>query len=343
MTFRSFVPRAFTLIEVLIGVLVLALALLGLAALFPVVAREQRQARETILSVSADSAAEATLKANVKLNVGDPVGDLESGWTNLRSEICANGVAQAILWSSALPRLYPTDQNPRGILLVPYGPSADTAVRLTPKLRLFPEPTAEDNSPTPVLVWDMVACAKVDPVTTADDFPIRVAVFSRRIDPQIRTAQGVSLARALFYGNAAGVTFGNPAIVPVAQDINGLLTGTGQSGSGSPIYAAPRAAKLTIVADPDTGVQNMLRISAKNATEAGYIRQLGQKLVDNRGVIYTVTKLPSLNGGSLGSLVDVVVDPLPPVESMALRGTRLEVAYVPQVPISVKVFEVGEK
>ena len=52
--------RGFTLIEVLIGVLVLSLALLGLGALFPVVLREQRIARETVLGVSVQRSAEIT-------------------------------------------------------------------------------------------------------------------------------------------------------------------------------------------------------------------------------------------------------------------------------------------
>ena len=54
--------RAFTLLEVLIGVLVLALALLALAAVFPVVVRTQRIARDTVVGTGVLNAAETMLR-----------------------------------------------------------------------------------------------------------------------------------------------------------------------------------------------------------------------------------------------------------------------------------------
>ncbi len=64
--------RAFTLIEVLIGVLVLALGLLGLGAIIPVVIREQRQAVNTTLGNEAGEAARKYLLSRPDL---DPAAD----------------------------------------------------------------------------------------------------------------------------------------------------------------------------------------------------------------------------------------------------------------------------
>ncbi|MBL9031865.1 MAG: hypothetical protein JNM80_09170 [Phycisphaerae bacterium] len=64
--------RAFTLIEVLIGILVLALGLLGLGAIIPVVVREQRLATDATLGVSVAEHAEGVLRARPALSPQAP-------------------------------------------------------------------------------------------------------------------------------------------------------------------------------------------------------------------------------------------------------------------------------
>src|SRR5688572_3958289 len=56
-------PRAFTLIEVLIAVLVLALGLLGLGAVFPVAVRAQRISSDDVLGTAAVNSARAYLNS----------------------------------------------------------------------------------------------------------------------------------------------------------------------------------------------------------------------------------------------------------------------------------------
>jgi prepilin-type N-terminal cleavage/methylation domain-containing protein len=64
---------AFTLIEVLIGVMVLALGLLGLGAVIPVVVRQQRQSMEAQLGLEAAKAARAYLTARPDLDPSTPM------------------------------------------------------------------------------------------------------------------------------------------------------------------------------------------------------------------------------------------------------------------------------
>ncbi|MFN0133094.1 MAG: prepilin-type N-terminal cleavage/methylation domain-containing protein [Phycisphaerales bacterium] len=64
--------RAFTLIEVLIGILVLALGLLGLGAVIPVVVREQRLATDATLGVAVAQHAEGVLRARPTLDPDAP-------------------------------------------------------------------------------------------------------------------------------------------------------------------------------------------------------------------------------------------------------------------------------
>ena len=62
------IPRGFTLIEVLIGILILAIALLGLGAVIPVVVKAQRQASDATQGLVAIEAAEGYLRNSAELN-----------------------------------------------------------------------------------------------------------------------------------------------------------------------------------------------------------------------------------------------------------------------------------
>ncbi len=59
MTTPDRIRRAFSLIEILIAVIILGLGLLGLAALFPVVIREQRIGTDNVLGVTVANSARA--------------------------------------------------------------------------------------------------------------------------------------------------------------------------------------------------------------------------------------------------------------------------------------------
>ena len=56
--------RAFTLIEVLIAILILALGLLGLGAVFPVVITQQRNANAVVEGESVASMAESIVRSS---------------------------------------------------------------------------------------------------------------------------------------------------------------------------------------------------------------------------------------------------------------------------------------
>jgi prepilin-type N-terminal cleavage/methylation domain-containing protein len=79
----------FTLIEVLMAAFVLALGVLGLAALFAGAARQQQIASETTQSVSLSKGAEATIRQNfgrLSSDCNDDLGFGSKEWVALRSE-----------------------------------------------------------------------------------------------------------------------------------------------------------------------------------------------------------------------------------------------------------------
>ncbi|MEK6701819.1 MAG: prepilin-type N-terminal cleavage/methylation domain-containing protein [Planctomycetota bacterium] len=315
----------FTLVEVLIGVLVLSLALLGLGALFPVVLREQRMARETVVGVSVQRSAAAYFENSGGLNPpGQPNGAPPiSGWVKLRPALTTR-------WECTLdpfrPYLYPYPAS-GNMAIGPLGGS--TPLPLTD--RLFPGGV---NS-TPTMVWDMAVCRSVpsgaisngmqqqlSPQMTA----MRVAVFTRRIDPKIRVRPGFTLYQDL----EAGV------VQAVAVDNSGTPTLNGIGNYAVPLYAGVFVAPTPVL----NGMYPVLVLDAANSTAAAIrgASQVGQLLVDNLGIVRTVT---SVDGYRLTVT--------PPMDKNAKRvsdnysagtGEGLQVTFTPGVASTAAVLTI---
>lgn len=364
---------AFTLIEVLMSIFVLALGLLGLGALIPGIIREQRVASDRTLGIVVANDAKAYLSARADLGrLGiPPSGGAGAGMGTTAGRSYGLGVwLRDDNWSPT----YAWDTNSidagdfedTGDVIVGQRVGGVPPVRIPLIDRLYPSPASGLDAPQ--FVWDFVA--RRLPPMEADGYPmladsglgllpgtpeawrtgVEIAVFVRRVDTGIRVRPNETGFGVMLRGS-------NP-ILPVGLDGNGAPTGAGADTAQSQIYAPP----LTLRAEYDGSRTSVLRLEADttlSGAEPGstvtlqnrllLAAQVGQQLVDNLGNVYTVDE--ALDSG--GSFVEVRVRPAIPAWVPATTGsvsgwddedgwTQIrQVVFVPQPPATAIVFRMG--
>jgi|GEM_PF-4363667 len=377
---------AFTLIEVLMGVLILSLALLGMAAVFPVVAREQRLARESVAGNSAANSVDSYIRsssmfsqpADVDANgmvqtrygwdllLGDD-STIKTDWskeTKVTGKIIVNGA------EISTPRYY-TDWE--GMRFAANGTATFPAagnIQIPVNQRIWPQRVnAED---TPLLVWDMVARRATggNEATRDDDDRVQAVIFVRRIDASIRVPNGSTLWDALTSGVAIPISSytdsGAPSLSgerssrPPLQDYSQVCVVSASKGR-IPIAVrkgdAPTILKLE--RSNNTGGKPWQQREIRGSTgEADYkdavalAMQVGQKLVDPFGTVYTVVDVGNIKDtfDKADSAADdyrlksgeILITPgLTPEALQAFAETpgRLDFIFTPQVPVEVLVRE----
>lgn len=177
--------RAFSLIEVLIAVVVLAFGMLGLAAVFPAVVKQQTTAKDSVQGVSVLRSAESWILGNVKLNEHQTVTNPSSllgptdranrldlaenrrGWETLVADTTWNVVNPESTWADelVLPVLF--NSSTAGLIYekwsgdiaigrpVKNGPVVERGVVIPLAQRLYPSPYSSLNA-KPEYVWDLV-------------------------------------------------------------------------------------------------------------------------------------------------------------------------------------------
>ncbi|MFK7760284.1 MAG: prepilin-type N-terminal cleavage/methylation domain-containing protein [Phycisphaerales bacterium] len=285
----------FTLVEVLIAILILALGLLGLGAVFPVVINQQREAIATVEGESVASMAETILKRSSEIVDFSPWFDPAS---NFGKEAASDtfftyewvvepfppysGYAQrpgfAGGFSGSLDGFWYV--NLEGVSNPP-STEADLNKALSVTDRLYPQPYSGSD---PKYVWDIVA--RRQPGTNRP----QLAVFIRNIDPNIRVSQGKSLSDALVIG-----VDGADPVLPVALDpaTGRPVADNGLPGASGYVYAAPQSLQVQVI---DSHLDWLIFEDANGTgfdTSISLATQVGQKLLDNTGTVRTVLGTPA--------------------------------------------------
>lgn len=296
--------RAFSLAEVLIAILVLALGLLGLGAVFPVVIAQQRDAQDVVYGESVAGAVAANIRSSAEtvtfhshLAPTDPNYwswfDADDDFGRDRPQ--ASGGEFMYEW--VIPQVagddtyqtWPNAPGPRynnfsdlesGVWFV--NQEDNTPNTMNPAIeqigqfllvrdRLVPQPFSGRD---PQFVWDLVA--RREP---GADRP-QVAIFVRRIDPRIKAPSDSSLSEVL----ATGAN-GNDPVLPVALDTMGRPAV--DNGTGMFFYAYPQTLQAQTFIDHLDWLA-IEDVGAGNDTSVAFATQPGQLLLDNTGTVRRV-------------------------------------------------------
>ncbi len=326
-SFRTRVLAAFSLIEVLISVLVLALGLLGLGAMFPVIIRQQRQATDATLGTMAANAARLELENNgifrgtpsLPAAAGGPIGDPTppDAWSVIYAELYARPIA--IRSNLVAPEYEPKT----GVMRV--GSSGDF-VEIPQAARLFPGPSKVGAQPR--YVWDLV-------YHWAGANRIEAFIIVRPIDPNIRLTPGLNLSDVLAPTDASGFLLDPTRLAVSVNQTSRLPTFDGSITAADYSVPVEMDVRRVVLNDSDTNPENdrnRITLDPSGATEnalAATAVRTGQKIIDKLGTIYTVVGIPKS-----GPAYTVLVDP--PIPGSIEESDDIgPVMFVPQTPASV--------
>lgn len=367
--------RGFSLVEVLIAILVLALGLLGLGAVFPAIISEQRRAFDSISGETVAKIAEDMLRSGAVVDTTDLRGP-DLGRVGPQSA-GGNGLGRPVRVGAAVPYDYvwvmdqfvqlegPIVDWSNGAPIPGVRSFADFAsgtwwansratgsgqdAQILPvSARLHPQPY---SGAEPAFVWDAVA-------RRSPAGPVQVGVFVRRIDDRIRVPGDATLSDVLTGGNSTDTQ------LPLALDAPTGRLVPPTPNNANLVYPPPQALQvfvderrldwLVLESDPDSGGLD---------SSIGFVRRVGQQLLDNTGVVRTVVGLPQPGPGeTLANLAPRAMVVSPPFtraeasngrtvnvtgtdpESVRQRASWVrQIVFTPHTPVAVRVFNLEQE
>jgi prepilin-type N-terminal cleavage/methylation domain-containing protein len=367
----------FTLIEVLIAILILALGLLGLGAVFPVVITQQRDAVAVVDGQSVASMAEAILTSSEEIidfsEWFTPGNEFGSSQTPAADYVTYEWVVRPFApYDTYLeaPGFAGAAGSQDGRWFVNLD---DTTVDITDPVdlnkvltvadRLVPQPFSGED---PKYVWDVVA--RRQPGTLRP----QLAIFVRHVDPRIRVPSERTLSDLLVVRGAPLTS--NVPVLPVAIDRTTGLTTVDNAGSDSDdiVYASPQSLQAQVVSDH---LDWLIIEDADNTflnRSVGFAVQPGQKLLDNSGTVRTVLGPPPIDSSNplftaitTNSIRVVRVDPPFNLKQAAVDSTSYndsandpvfgdpnvdaqraswirQVVFTPRTPLAIRVITLEE-
>ncbi len=280
--------NGFSLIEVLIAVLVLAIGMLGLGAVFPAIIAEQRDSFEVIEGENAAAAAAAMISNPEMIDfsriddgfnkaVDDPDYRYEYLWAATPDGQRFPG------WNTQFPQfnfitgLWTYDEFDQQVT----AGNERYVVQLPLASRLHPQPYSGKD---PKYVWDLAL--RREPGGNR----VQAAIFVRRVDARIRVPRDYSLSDVLTGSN--GVPSG--PLLPVAVNFN---TGLPVADDGNPdyLYAVIQSQPVEVYEEHLDWLVFTNGRDPMFDTSVGFATKVGQKLVDNTGVVRTVVEIPTVD------------------------------------------------
>jgi len=279
--------NGFSLIEVLIAVLVLAIGMLGLGAVFPAIIAEQRDSFEVVEGNNAAGAAVAMLSNKELIDfslMSDEFNRASSSADDRYEYLWAVSPDGNSFGSWSTP--FPSYNYSTGLWgyeeISPLIPAADRYVsRIPVAARIYPQAYSGKD---PKFVWD--TAIRREP--SGDR--VQAAIFVRRIDARIRVPRDYSLSDVLTGSN--GVP--NGQLLPVSINFtNGQPVA--DDGAADKVYAAIQSQFVEVY---EEHLDWLIFTDGRDPmfdTSVGFATKVGQKLVDNTGVVRTVVGLPEVD------------------------------------------------
>lgn len=369
---RARALAAFTLIEVLMSIFVLALGLLGLGALIPGIIREQRVASDRTLGIVVANDARAYLSARADLRRlvipttgGTGFGSAAGNRYGFGEWLLNDQWSDTYLWD--LESIDAGEYQDAGNFVIGRRVLGVDPPVIPLRDRLYPSPASGLDGPQ--FVWDFVA--RRLPPSDASGFAlladvrsglpsglpqqwrsgVEVAVFVRRVDTGIRVPSSQTPFGVMLRGS-------NPILPVGLSSATGTPTGAGADTRNNEVYAPP----MTLRAEFDGTRSTVLRLerdgSVRGSEPGGAVplanrllmaSVVGQQLVDNLGNVYTVQELLRLES----NFAEVRILPAIPAWVPATGGavsrwdddrawTEIrQVVFVPQPPATTIVFRLG--